>query len=158
MLREGIAESLYYSWSKEFLEAGKHRLAGDTARAVTGVAVLEQGRLWRLGDFPVTANARRNATRISGLVPKLASRGNILNSNADHVAAAQLAIDCEIEEGQVALAPFDLKFSPDRPDVLGPQGWLGADQFSLVPRTTVWLSKTTALILWPGERAAADPT
>jgi transposase len=31
--REGIAESLYYSWSKEFLEAGKRRLAGDTARA-----------------------------------------------------------------------------------------------------------------------------
>ena len=33
--REGIAESLYYSWSKEFLEAGKKRLAGDTARAAT---------------------------------------------------------------------------------------------------------------------------
>jgi transposase len=31
--REGIAESLYYSWSKEFLEAGKQRLAG--ARAAT---------------------------------------------------------------------------------------------------------------------------
>ena len=31
--REGIAESLYYSWSKEFLEAGKRRLAGDTERA-----------------------------------------------------------------------------------------------------------------------------
>ena len=30
--REGIAQSLYYSWSKEFLEAGKRRLAGDTAR------------------------------------------------------------------------------------------------------------------------------
>ena len=30
--REGIAEGLYYSWSKEFLEAGKRRLAGDTAR------------------------------------------------------------------------------------------------------------------------------
>lgn len=30
--REGIAESLYYNWSKEFLEAGKKRLAGDTAR------------------------------------------------------------------------------------------------------------------------------
>ena len=30
--REDIAESLYYSWSKEFLEAGKKRLAGDTAR------------------------------------------------------------------------------------------------------------------------------
>jgi transposase len=33
--REGIAESLYYSWSKEFLEAGKNRLAGDTARQAT---------------------------------------------------------------------------------------------------------------------------
>ena len=33
--REGIVESLYYSWSKEFLEAGKRRLAGDTARAAT---------------------------------------------------------------------------------------------------------------------------
>ena len=31
--REGIAESLYYSGLKEFLEAGKKRLAGDTARA-----------------------------------------------------------------------------------------------------------------------------
>jgi transposase-like protein len=30
--RESIAESLYYTWSKEFLEAGKRRLAGDTAR------------------------------------------------------------------------------------------------------------------------------
>src|SRR3954470_4489400 len=33
--REGIAESLYYSWSKEFLEAAKRRLTGDTARAAT---------------------------------------------------------------------------------------------------------------------------
>ena len=33
--REGIAESLYYSWSKEFLEAGKKRLAGDTSRSAT---------------------------------------------------------------------------------------------------------------------------
>ncbi len=33
--REGISESLYYSWSKEFLEAGKQRLAGDTARQAT---------------------------------------------------------------------------------------------------------------------------
>ena len=31
--REGIAQGLYYSWSKEFLDAGKKRLAGDTARA-----------------------------------------------------------------------------------------------------------------------------
>lgn len=30
--QEGISQGLYYSWSKEFLEAGKKRLAGDTAR------------------------------------------------------------------------------------------------------------------------------
>jgi len=30
--REGINQNLYYRWSKEFLEAGKKRLAGDTAR------------------------------------------------------------------------------------------------------------------------------
>ena len=33
--REGIAQNLYYRWSKDFLEAGKKRLAGDTARAAT---------------------------------------------------------------------------------------------------------------------------
>ena len=33
--KEGIAQSQYYVWSKEFLEAGKRRLAGNTARAAT---------------------------------------------------------------------------------------------------------------------------
>ena len=42
--REGIAESLYYSWSKEFLESGKRRLAGDTARAATTDEVKELRR------------------------------------------------------------------------------------------------------------------
>ena len=30
--QEGISQGIYYSWSKEFLEAGKKRLAGDTTR------------------------------------------------------------------------------------------------------------------------------
>lgn len=30
--REGIYQNLYYRWSKEFIEAGKKHLAGDTAR------------------------------------------------------------------------------------------------------------------------------
>src|SRR5881398_3053976 len=42
--REGIAESLYYTWSKEFLEAGKRRLAGDTARAATSGEVKDLRR------------------------------------------------------------------------------------------------------------------
>ena len=33
--REGINQNLYYRWSKDFLEAGKKRLAGDTAREAT---------------------------------------------------------------------------------------------------------------------------
>ena len=33
--REGIASSMYYGWSKEFPEAGRRRLAGDTVRAAT---------------------------------------------------------------------------------------------------------------------------
>ena len=42
--REGIASSMYYGWSKEFLEAGKKRLAGDTARAATADEVKELRR------------------------------------------------------------------------------------------------------------------
>jgi transposase len=42
--REGIAGSLYYTWSKEFLEAGKRRLAGDTARAATSGEVKDLRR------------------------------------------------------------------------------------------------------------------
>ena len=37
--KEGINQNLYYRWSKEFLEAGKRRLAGDTAREATSEEV-----------------------------------------------------------------------------------------------------------------------
>src|SRR6186713_1768215 len=40
--KEGINQNLYYRWSKEFLEAGKKRLAGDTARAATSDEVKER--------------------------------------------------------------------------------------------------------------------
>jgi transposase len=42
--REGIAQSLYYKWSKEFLEAGKKRLAGDTERQATSGEVKDLRR------------------------------------------------------------------------------------------------------------------
>jgi transposase len=42
--REGISSSMYYGWSKDFLEAGKKRLAGDTARAATSDEVKELRR------------------------------------------------------------------------------------------------------------------
>jgi transposase len=42
--REGIAQNLYYRWSKDFLEAGKKRLAGDTACAATSDEVKDLRR------------------------------------------------------------------------------------------------------------------
>ncbi len=39
--REGIASNLYYRWSKDFLEAGKKQLAGDTVREATSDEVKE---------------------------------------------------------------------------------------------------------------------
>lgn len=39
--REGINANLYYRWSKEFLEAGKKRLAGDTVREASSEEVKE---------------------------------------------------------------------------------------------------------------------
>ena len=42
--REGINQNLYYRWSKEFLGAGKKRLAGDTAREATSEEVKAPGR------------------------------------------------------------------------------------------------------------------
>ena len=42
--KEGIAQSLYYTRSKEFMEAGKRRLAGDTARAAASDEVKDLRR------------------------------------------------------------------------------------------------------------------
>jgi len=39
--REGVAPSLYYKWSKSFLEAGKRRLKGDTIREANSDEVTE---------------------------------------------------------------------------------------------------------------------
>ena len=42
--REGISQGVYYKWSKDFMEAGKRRLAGDTAHAATTDEVNELRR------------------------------------------------------------------------------------------------------------------
>jgi transposase len=42
--REGIAQGVYYKWSKDFMEAGKRRLAGDTARAANSDEVRDLRR------------------------------------------------------------------------------------------------------------------
>ena len=60
--REGIAESLYYTWSKEFLEAGKKRLAGDTARAATS----DEVKVLRKHAYASVSEARNSIRRYLG--------------------------------------------------------------------------------------------
>jgi transposase len=55
--REGIASNLYYRWSKDFLEAGKKQLAGNTVREATSDEVKdlrspEKLRAFRRNRYP----------------------------------------------------------------------------------------------------------
>ncbi len=65
--REGIVQNLYYRWSKEFLEAGKKRLAGDTARAATSDEVKE---------------LRREASALKEVVAELMLENRLLKKTA----------------------------------------------------------------------------
>lgn len=64
--REGIASSQYYGWSKEFLDAGKKRLAGDTARAATSEEV---------------KHLRREATALKEVVADLTLENRLLKKS-----------------------------------------------------------------------------
>ena len=64
--REGIAQNLYYRWSKDFLEAGKKRLAGDTARAATSDEVKD---------------LRREATALKEVVADLTLENRLLEKS-----------------------------------------------------------------------------
>src|SRR6202167_1710561 len=66
--KEGINQNLYYRWSKDFLEAGKKRLAGDTARAATSDEVKE---------------IRREATALKEVVADLTLENRLLKKSAD---------------------------------------------------------------------------
>jgi transposase len=91
--REGIAESLYYTWSKEFLEAGKRRLAGDTARAATSTEVSELRREARALKEVVAEQALELRLLKKAQVQTLdASAPMALNCNRRH--AARTASKC----------------------------------------------------------------
>ena len=64
---EAIVQNLYYRWSKEFLEAGKRRLAGDTARAATSGEVKE---------------LRREASALKEVVAELTLENRLLKKSA----------------------------------------------------------------------------
>ena len=66
--KEGIAQSMYYTWSKEFMEAGKRRLAGDTAHAATTGEVQD---------------LRREARALKECVADLTLENRLLKKNHD---------------------------------------------------------------------------
>ena len=93
--REGIAEGLYYSWSKEFLDAGKRRLAGDTARAATSSEVKDLRREARELKEVVAEQAlelrllkKRMARPVCNRDLKLASARSCANVSGMSAAAA----------------------------------------------------------------------
>src|ERR1700731_4882698 len=54
-------------------------------------------------------------------IRRIPAGGDILDPDGDDVAATKLAVDCEIEHGEVASAALDLKLCPDGPDVFWSQ-------------------------------------
>jgi transposase len=61
--REGINQNLYYKWSKDFLEAGKGRLKGDTQRQASSQEV---------------EGIRRENEQLKQLVAELVLRNRVL--------------------------------------------------------------------------------
>ena len=70
--REGITQSLYYKWSKEFLEAGKARLAGDTKRQASSADVDE---------------LRAENAQLKQLVAELALKNRVLKKSVTGLAS-----------------------------------------------------------------------
>jgi transposase len=64
--REGINPNLYYRWSKEFLEAGKKRLLGDTQREATNNEV---------------ADLRKENEQLKQLVAELSLKNRVLKKS-----------------------------------------------------------------------------
>ena len=64
--REGIAPNLYYTWSKEFLDAGKKRLVGDTERQA---------------DSRDVSELRNEISQLKQLVAELSLKNHVLERN-----------------------------------------------------------------------------
>jgi transposase len=70
--REGLAPNLYYRWSKEFLEAGKKRLLGDTTREATAPEVKGAAG----GEYAAQAGAGRDGVGESAAKKRLTGSGS----------------------------------------------------------------------------------
>jgi hypothetical protein len=62
-----------------------------------------------------------------GAIDRIPAGRNVLDPKCDDIAAPQLAVDCQIEYGEVSRASVHLQSGTDRPDMLWPQWWLLAN-------------------------------
>jgi transposase len=73
--RERISPNLYYNWSKEFLEAGKHRLMGNTKREATSTEVM---------------SLRKENSQLKNLVAELSLSNQVLKKTSPGVGEEDL--------------------------------------------------------------------
>ena len=64
--REGLSQSMYYKWSKEFMTAGKQRLAGNTKRQA---------------DSTEVKDLRKQNDQLKELVAELAVKNKVLKKS-----------------------------------------------------------------------------
>jgi transposase len=69
--KHGISQATFYKWNKEFMEAGKKRLSGDTTREATSDEV---------------ADLRNKNKELKELVADLLLENNILKKSIDRLA------------------------------------------------------------------------
>jgi hypothetical protein len=123
--------------------AGEQELAGPFAGGPQVVidrlaGLLAQFKSDRPPSFPLPDSCA---------IRRVATAGDILDSDGDDIATTKLAVDCQIEHSQIASAALDLEFRPYRPDVFGSQRRLRAGQLSFVLRHSLWHGGSIHLML-----------
>ena len=72
--KEGIHQNIYYKWSKDFLEAGKKRLQGDTEREATSSEVVD---------------LKKENDQLKALVAELSLKNRVLKKTWDGLVGEQ---------------------------------------------------------------------
>src|SRR6516165_8274627 len=100
--REGIASSMYYGWSKEFLEAGERRLAGDAARAATSDEVKDLRREAQALKEVVADLTLENRLLKKSMIGDGETRHEILSirQNGDYPAGRAIALAGSADAGK----------------------------------------------------------
>jgi hypothetical protein len=100
--------------------AGENKFAGLLA-----------GKSWVVVDSLSGLLRQFKSVRLSGLflsyrcaISRVSARGDILDFDRDDVTATKLAINCQVEHGEVANATLNLELRPNRPDMSGAQAAL----------------------------------